>query len=211
MNKEVKDFRKVAELAGVEVNWFGEVISSKTRNFYNSLNKIKGCNLKTFNKVLQECKKNKISNITVLECDKWIGNYGRVISDAEIISETHIGSHIEAPIKYIYNILRGIYNIHNSNKYLGVKIPTTNGSTLYHMYYIPEQFKTIRYGNAEEDILVVLKNGQYFDIGNQYYYSKADSRELKKYIKDHGYDGPNDFYSFYDETAYAFSEEGYEE
>ena len=196
MNKEVRELRKAGEMAGIEVSWFGDIISSKTRKFYNSLNKIKGCNLKTFNKVLQECKKNRISNITVLECDKWIGDYGRVLSDAEIINERHIGSHVEAPIKYIRNILRGIYNIHNANKYLEIKMPTTDGSILYHMFYVPQGFKTIRYGENEEDVLICMANGQLFDIGHNYYYSKKDSKELKKYIKDHGYDGPNDFYSY---------------
>lgn len=211
MNKEVKDFRKVAEMAGIETNWFGEVISSKTRKFYNSLNKIKGCNLKTFNKVLQECKKNKISNITVLECDKWIGNYGRVISDAEIINERHTGSHVEASIKYIYNILRGFQNSHNMSRYLFIPIDTNDGKPLYHLFYIPEKYKIFRYGESEDEILIKIHNGQYFDVGNSYYYSKVDSKELKKYIKDHGYDGPNDFYEYINNYCYAFSEEGYEE
>lgn len=205
MNKEVRELRKAGEMAGIEVSWFGEVISSKMHKFYKSLNSVKGCNLKVFKDVLKECKKNNISDITVLKCNSWIGNYGRVLSDAEFISERHIHTHVEADIKYIRSILRGIYNIHNSEKYLGIKIPTNDGSILYHMFYIPEGFKTIRYGENEEDILINMANGQIFDIGHNYYYSKQDSRELKKYIKDHGYDGPNDFYSYlnpYDSEEY---------
>ena len=56
-----------------------------------------------------------------------------------------------------------------------------------------------------------MANGQLFDVYHQYYYSKKDSRELKKYIKDHGYDGPNDFYETINNYVYAFSEEGYPE
>lgn len=196
MNKEVRELRKAGEMAGIEVSWFGDIISSKTRKFYNSLNKIKGCNLDIFQKVLKECRKNKISDITVLECNKWIGNYGRVISNADFINTRHIGTHVEANIKYIYNILRGIYNCNNADKYLGIKIPTNDGSVLYHMYYIPEKFRTIKYGDREDEILILMNNGQVFDIYHQYYYSKKDSKELKKYIKEHGYDSPNDFYEY---------------
>lgn len=210
MNKEVRELRKAGEMAGIEVSWFGEVISSKTRKFYNSLNRIKGCNLEMFNKVLKECKKNKISNITVLECNKWIGNYGRVLSDAEIISERHIGSHVEADIKYIYRITRGIYNTHNSEKYLGIKIPTNDGGILYHMFYMPEGFKTIKYGENEEDVLICMANGQLFDVGHCYYYSKTDSKKLKEVIKQgYGYYSPNDFYDYLNPYSdYDSSDEG---
>ena len=54
MNKEIKELRRVATLAGIEMNWFGEVISNKTQKFYAALNKAKGCNLNIFNKVLKE-------------------------------------------------------------------------------------------------------------------------------------------------------------
>lgn len=203
MNRQ--EIRKAGFLAGTQVDYFGEVVSSKMHKFYKSLNKIKGCNLRVFKDVLKECKKNNISNITVLKCDALVGNYGRIISDAEIINERHIGTHVEAPIKYIYNILRGIYNIHNATKYLDVLIPTNDGKVLHHMFYIPEGYRIIEYGNNPEDKIVVMANGQCFDIGYSYYYSKQDSRELKKYIKDHGYDGPNDFYSYlnpYDSEEY---------
>ena len=203
MNRQ--EIRKAGFLAGIQVDYFGEVVSSKMHKFYKSLNKIKGCNLRVFKDVLKECKKNNISNITVLKCNALVGNYGRIISDAEIINERHIGTHVEAPIKYIYNILRGIYNIHNATKYLDVLIPTNDGKVLHHMFYIPEGYRIIEYGNNPEDKIVVMANGQCFDIGYSYYYSKQDSRELKKYIKDHGYDGPNDFYSYlnpYDSEEY---------
>ena len=52
MNKEVRELRKAGEIAGIEVSWFGEVISSKTHKFYKSLASIKGCNLNIFKKVL---------------------------------------------------------------------------------------------------------------------------------------------------------------
>lgn len=194
MNRQ--EIRKAGFLAGIEVDWFGEVVSSKTHNFYASLNKIKGCNLRVFKDVLKECKKNNISNITVLKCNALVGNYGRIISDAEIINERHIGTHVEAPIKYVYDVLRGIYNSHNATKYLDVLIPTNNGKALHHMFYIPEGYRLIEYGDNPEDKIVVMANGQCFDIGYSYYYSKQDSRELKKYIKDHGYYGPNDFYEY---------------
>lgn len=196
MNKEVKELRKAGFLSGIEVSYFGEIISSKTRKFYNSLNKIKGCNLEVFRKVLKEAKKYNIDNITVLECNKWIGDYGRIISDSHIISERHIHSHLDAPIKYIYKIVRNLQNVHNRSKYLFIKIDTTDGSELYDLFYIPERFKTIKYGDGDSDILIIMNNGQVFDIGHSYYYSKKDSKELKKYIKDHGYDGPNDFYNY---------------
>lgn len=202
MNKEVRELRKAGEMAGIEVSWFGEVISNKTRKFYNSLNKIKGCNLEVFRKVLKEAKKYNIDNITVLECNKWIGDYGRIISDSHIISERHIHSHLDAPIKYIYKIVRNLQNVHNRSKYLFIKIDTTDGSELYDLFYIPERFKTIKYGDGDSDILIIMNNGQVFDIGHSYYYSKKDSKELKKYIKDHGYDGPNDFYNYMNPYEY---------
>ena len=196
MNKEVRELRKAGEMAGIEVSWFGEVISSKTRKFYNSLNKIKGCNLKTFNKVLQEAKKFNISNVTILKCNEWIGNYGRVASDLDFINTRHIHSHIEAPIKQVYRVIRGVYNWHNDSKYLFVEVDTNNDSKLFDLYYIPEGFKKIQYGERENEILILMANGQVFDIYHQYYYSKKDSKELKKYIKEHGYDSPNDFYEY---------------
>ncbi len=210
MNKEVRNFRRVAELAGINVNWFGEVISNKTHKFYKSINKI-GQNLEVFDKVLKECKKFNISNVTVLDCDKWVGNYGRVLSDAEIINTRHIRSHVEANIKYIWRVLRGLYNWNNEGKYILVKVDTNDESELFDLYYIPQGFKKIEYGEKENEILLLMANGQLFDVGHQYYYSKHDSKELKQYIKDHGYDGPNDFYENTNNTAYAFSEEGYEE
>lgn len=196
MNKEVKELRKAGFLSGIEVSYFGEIISSKTRKFYNGVNKIKGQNLEIFNKVLKECKRHKVSNITVLKCNSLVGDYGRVVSDAEVINERHIGSHIEAPIKYIYNILRGFQNSHNMSRYLFIPIDTNDGKPLYHLFYIPEEYKIFRYGESEDEILIKIHNGQYFDVGNSYYYSKVDSKELKQYIKDHGYDGPNDFYNY---------------
>lgn len=196
MNKEIKNFRRVAELAGINVNWFGEVISSKTHKFYKSLASIKGCNLNIFKKVLQEAKKFHISNVTVLDCDKWIGDYGRIASDLDFINERHIGSHIDAPIKYVWRVLRGAYNWNNDNKYLFVQVDTNDESRLFDLYYVPEGFKKIQYGDKENEVLIAMANGQLFDVGHQYYYSKKDSKELKKYIKDHGYDGPNDFYNY---------------
>lgn len=70
MNKEVRELRKAGSIAGIEVSWFGEVISNKTRKFYNSLNKAKGCNLEVFNKVIKEAKKFNISNVTILKCNE---------------------------------------------------------------------------------------------------------------------------------------------
>lgn len=196
MNKEVKDFRIVGELAGIAVSYFGEVISNKTKKFYASLNRLKGCNLEVFRKVLKEAKLFGVSNITVLKCNSWIGDYGRVASDLDFINERHIGSHIDAPIKYIYRILRGFYNWNNNSKYLLIPVDTNNGTKLYDLYYIPERFRTIKYGEREDELLILMANGQVFDIYHQYYYSKADSRILKKYIKNHGYDSPNDFYNY---------------
>lgn len=200
MNRQ--EIRKAGRMANIEVDYFGEVVSSKMRKFYNNINKAKGQNLEVFRKVLKEAKKYNIDNITVLECNKWIGDYGRIISDSHIISERHIHSHLDAPIKYVYKIIRNLQNAHNRSKYLFIKIDTTDGSELYDLFYVPEGFKTIRYGEKEEDVLIAMKNGQLFDIGHNYYYSKVDSRKLKNYLKDYNYISPNQFYNDINEYEY---------
>ena len=207
MNRQ--EIRKAGELSGIEVNYFGEVISSKTRKFYNSINKAKGQNLSTFKKLIKEAKKLNIFDITVLECNKLVGDYGLVARDVNSLKEFQMDYSLHADVKYIYNILRGLYNSHKRGKYLFVPLETIDDSKAFHLFYIPEQFRIIKYGPNDNEILVLMHNGQIFDIGYNYYYSKKDSKILKEEMKNgYVYECPSYFYNYINPEEYYEDSEG---
>lgn len=210
------EIKKAGRLVGIEVDYFGDVVSSKTRKFYNSIAKAKGQNLTTFKKLVQEAKKLNIFDITVLKCDEWIGEYGLVVSDLCCMNEYRIRYDLHADVKYIWNIIRGLCNSHKIDKYIFVPVETVDGSTAYNLFYIPEGFKIIKYGPADSEFLIAMHNGQYFDVGYSYYYSKKDSKILREEMKKgYVYECPSYFYNYiepyeesedYDESEYGSPE-----
>ena len=194
MLERLNEIKKAAILMGMNYDtWSEKVVNDKLRKHYQSLRRIKGQNLKYFDKLRKEAKKYNIADITVLDCDKWIGDYGRIASDLDVINYYLVDSHLDAKTKYIYNVIRKL----NSNKdnFIFVPIETIDDTELYHLFYVPQGYRKIKYGNDEDEFLIVMKNGQLFDVHNSYYYSKKDSTTLRKMIKT-GYDywSPNTFY-----------------
>ena len=209
MNREI--LKKAGELSGIEVNYFGEIINSKMRKFYNSIKKAEGQNLKVFRKLVKETKKMNICDITVLKCDEWIGEYGLVARDINIMKEYQMHYSLHENVRYIYNVIRGLHNSHKRSRYLFVPIETVDDSEAYHLFYIPENFRIIKYGPNDNEILINMANGQYFDIGYSHYYSKKDSRILRKEMKKgYVYECPSYFYKdfFTDDEYYDSSDEG---
>lgn len=207
MNRQ--EIRKAGFMAGIEVDYFGEVVPSKMRKFYNNTNKAKGQNLDTFKKLVKESKKLNVFDITVLECNKLVGDYGLVARDINSLKEYQIGYSIHEDVKYVYNILRGLYNSHKRGKYLFVPLETIDDSNAYHLFYIPEKHRIIKYGPNDNEILVHMNNGQYFDIGYNYYYSKKDSKILKEEMKNgYVYECPSYFYNYINPEEYYEDSEG---
>jgi hypothetical protein len=214
MNRQ--EIRKAGFLSGIEVSYFGEIISSKTRKFYDSISKAKGQNLKIFKKLVKEAKKLNIFDITVLECDKWVGDYGLVARDINSLREYQIHYSLHADVKYIYNIVRELYNSHKRDRFLFIPIETIDDSDAFHLFYIPEKYKIIKYGPNDNELLICMHNGQYFDIGYSYYYSKKDSKILREEMKKgYVYECPSYFYKYiepyeesedYDESEYGSPE-----
>lgn len=203
------EIKKAGRMTGIEVNYFGEVVSSKMRKFYNNTNKTKGQNLEIFKKLVQETKKLNVLDITVLECNKLIGEYGLVARDINSLKTFQIGYSVYENVKYIYNIVRGLHNSHKRGKYLFVPLETIDDSNAYHLFYIPENYKMIKYGPNDNEILIHMNNGQYFDIGYNYYYSKVDSRKLTEELKKgYIYECPSYFYNYIEPEEYYEDSEG---
>lgn len=193
MLERLNEIKKAAILMGMDYNtWSEKVINDKLRKHYQSLRKVKAQNLKYFTKVLKEAKKYNIADITVLDCDKWIGDYGRIATDLHVSNFIHLDYNIDTKVKYVYNILRKLKDNKEDKRFFWVKIATTNNSELYHLFYIPEDYKVINYG--QDGTIIKMRNGQLFDIDNNYYFSKHNSTILRKIIKN-GYDywSPNTF------------------
>lgn len=169
--------------------------NDKQRKYAKSIRRVKAQNLKYFEMLKKEAKKYNISNITVLDCDKWIGEYGNIAIDLEITNNILLDYNLKAKTKYIWNILRKLQNKHFLKYFKWVKIDTVDDSKLYHLFYVPQGYREIKYGEKEGEILLVMKNGQCFDVHNDHYYSKKGSSKLRKEIeKGYDYNTPNDFY-----------------
>lgn len=155
-------------------------------------------------KVLELCKKWKIKHITVLKPYTLIGEYGTVLYNGFTLDGSKV--FFEHNPKKVYKILRELYNVHKAeNKFYWAE--TSDG--LWHLYYMPTGHSTYHYGEGDSDELIIMSNGQVFDVGNEHYFSIKDSRKLLHEIK-RGYDYyfPNCFYSRFKESA---DEEDYDE
>lgn len=176
----VKEFRKVAIAAGFNVSYFGEVISDRDRKYRNSLKRYHGRNMKYIPLIIKECEKFNISAITVLNPDIFIGDYGKILCGAEKLKYTnHPDDYCIIDSKYIWKTIRNLYNSHNSHKWEVYQF--SDGTN--HYYYIPKGHYKIKYGSSDWDELIVLSNGQVFDIGNCYYFTIEDSHRLTREIK----------------------------
>ena len=193
----MKNLRKAAQMIGMDYDVYNEmVITDKIRkcrfyigwdNGYTDIQK----------KVLKLCKDWKIQHMTILRPHRLIGEYGRVTYNTIKVGD--VKTYFEYNPKKIHKALRELYNIHNENKFYWVE--TSDG--LWHLYYIPDGYSTYHYGENDSDELIIMSNGQVFDIGNQHYFSIQDSRVLLKEIKK-GYDyyDPQYFYTdCYPETS----------
>lgn len=147
-------------------------------------------------KVLKLCKEWKIKHITVLKPYTLIGEYGTVLYNGFTLDGSKV--FFEHNPKKVYKILRELYNIHQAeNKFYWAE--TSDG--LWHLYYMPQGYSTYHYGENDTDELIIMSNGQVFDVGNEHYFSIKDSRKLLHEIK-RGYDYyfPNCFYSRFKPT-----------
>lgn len=187
---------KNGTVAGVNYDKDCDVLyNDKRRKYIRDVRRAKAQNLKYFHLLKNEAKKYNISNITVLDCDVWVGDYGKVATDLEITNNILLDYNINTKTKYIWNILRKLQNKHFLKYFKWVKIDTVDNSELYHLFYVPQGYKEIKYGEAEDEIIIVMKNGQCFDVHNSHYYNKKDSSKLRKEIKKgYDYSTPNNFY-----------------
>lgn len=197
--KLVKEFRKIAQLCNLNVSYFGDVISQRRKNISKPIEKYHGRNLKYIPLIIKECKKFNISAVTILSPDKWVGDYGKILCAAERLSLSDYRHYCISDSKYIWKTIRNLYNSHNSKKWETYQFD--DGT--YHYYYMPTGHSKIKYGSSEWDELIVLNNGQVFDIGNVYWFNMEDSRRLTREIKrGYKYIEPQYFFQDFDDYDY---------
>ena len=201
----IKELKKAAQMIGMDYCPELEMVITDTirkRTFYVAWDNGYSDSQK---KVLELCKKWRIKHITVLKPYTIIGEYGTVLYNGTTLDNSK--SYFEHHPKKIYKILRELYNIHAAeNKFHWVE--THDG--LWHLYYIPNGHSIYHYGERDDEELVIMSNGQVYDIGNEHYFSIKDSKKLLREIKK-GYNYyyfPNCFYSRFKPTE---EEEDYEE
>jgi hypothetical protein len=179
MNKEVKDFRKVAELAGRRTNVFGEVLNDNCKYFSSRYDKNMECYRDKYSdKVKELCNKWNIDSVRVLSTTKWIGDYGMIWNQGS--------SYIND--KFIYRYIRTLYDVNVSEKYWYV-------DEYNNYYYVPGGYKIV------EDCLIKMSNGQYFDTDSWYYFSMDESFELTRLLKQgyKYYNSQSYLYDYYDQ------------
>lgn len=155
-------------------------------------------------KVLELCKKWKIRHITVLKPYTLIGEYGTVLYNGFTYSDNK--TFFEHNPKKVLKVLRELYNIHQAeSKFYWAE--TSDG--LWHLYYMPQGYSIYHYGESDDEELIIMSNGQVYDVANEHYFSIRDSKKLLHEIK-RGYDYyfPNCFYSRFKESA---DEEDYDD
>ena len=203
----LKDFRKVAQICGFDVNHFGMLINDSGRKYRSSLGKYHGRKLKYIDLIIKECKKFNISSITILSPDLWIGDYGRILCGAENLKcGNYADDYCIVNSKYVWKTIRKLYNYQNLKKWEKY----TFGDGTEHYFYIPTGHKKIKYGSGDWDELIVLSNGQVYDVGNCYWFTIKDSHKLTREIK-RGYNYIEPQYFFGDMYGYDDDEEDYED
>ncbi len=203
----VKEFRKIAQLCNLDVSYFGNVMSQRRIKWCKPIEKYHGRNLKYIPLIMKECKKYKISAVTILSPNLWIGDYGKILCAAERLSMSDFRDYCISDSKYVWKTIRNLYNSHNSKKWETYQFD--DGT--FHYYYMPTGHSKIKYGSSEWDELIVLNNGQVFDVGNVYWFNIEDSHKLTREIK-RGYQYIEPQYFFQDFDDYIEEdEEEYEE
>ena len=203
--KLVKDFRKIALMCGFDVNGFGEIVNAGYRKYRKTLGQIHGRNLKYVDLIIKECKKFNISAITILSPDLWIGDYGKILCGAENLKNCkYVDDYCIVNSKYIWKTIRKLYNYQNLHKWEKY----TFGDGTEHYLYMPTGHKKIKYGSGDWDELIVLSNGQVYDVGNCYWFTVRDSHRLTREIK-RGYNYIEPQYFFGDMYDYDDDDEDY--
>ena len=158
-------------------------------------------------KVLKLCKDWKIKHITILKPYTLIGEYGTVLYNGFTLDNSK--TYFEYNPKKILKVLRELYNIHKAeNKFYWSE--TTDG--LWHLYYMPTGHSTYHYGEGDNDELIIMSNGQVFDVGNEHYFSIKDSKKLLHEVKKgYTYYFPNCFYSRFKPIEEDYEEDEYDE
>ena len=191
------NLRKAAILMGMDYDEYNNIVVTDKvgkHTFYTGWDN--GYD-KAQKKVLELCKKWKIRHITILKPYTLIGEYGTVLYNGFTYNGNK--TFFEHNPKKVLKVLRELYNIHKAeNKFYWAE--TSDG--LWHLYYMPTGHSTYHYGEGDSDELIIMSNGQVFDVGNEHYFSIKDSRKLLHEIK-RGYDYyfPNCFYSRFKESA----------
>lgn len=156
-----KEFRKVAELAGIRTSKYGYIFKDKDRHFKSLDDKaLSTYNIKFNKKIKELCKKWNIDSIRVLSTTHWIGEYGLIYNTGDCIMKD----------KYVYSILRTFYDER--------KFENWWKDDYNNYYYIPGGYEIV------EDCLIKMKNGQYFDTDSWYYFSMEESFHLTKWLKE---------------------------
>lgn len=203
----VKEFRKIALMCGFDVNSFGEIVNAGYRKYRKTLGQIHGRNLKYVDLIIKECKKFNISAITILSPDLWIGDYGKILCGAENLKNCkYVDDYCIVNSKYIWKTIRKLYNYKNLHKWEKY----TFGDGTEHYIYMPTEHKKIKYGSGDWDELIVLSNGQVYDVGNCYWFTIKDSHRLTREIK-RGYNYIEPQYFFGDMYGYDDDDEEYDE
>ena len=158
-------------------------------------------------KVLELCKKWKIKHVTILKPYTLIGEYGTVLYNGFTYDNSKV--FFEHSPKKVLKVLRELYNVHKAdNKFYWAE--TSDG--LWHLYYMPTGHSTYHYGENDNDELIIMSNGQVFDVGNEHYFSIRDSVKLLHEIKKgYTYYFPNCFYSRFKEADEEDCEDEYDE
>lgn len=205
--KNLKDIKRAAQMIGMDYDMDnGIVITDRIRKstFYIGYDNGYTDSKK---KVLELCKKWRIKHITILKPYTIIGEYGTVLYNGTTLDNSRV--FFEHNPKKVLIVLRELYNVHKAeSKFYWVE--TSDG--LWHLYYIPDGYSTYHYGERDDEELVIMSNGQVYDIGNEHYFSIKDSRKLLHEIKK-GYDYyfPNCFYSRFKPTEEEYDEDDYED
>lgn len=205
--KNLKEIKKAALAIGMDYIEDLELVVTdriKKRTFYVAWDNGYSDSQK---KVLKLCKDWKIKHITILKPYTLIGEYGTVLYNGFTLDNSK--TYFEYNPKKILKVLRELYNTHKAeNKFYWSE--TTDG--LWHLYYMPTGHSTYHYGEGDNDKLIIMSNGQVFDVGNEHYFSIKDSKKLLHEIKKgYTYYFPNCFYSRFKPIEEDYEEEEYDE
>lgn len=205
--KNLKEIKKAALAIGMDYIEDLELVVTdriRKRTFYvawdNGYSEVQ-------KKVLKLCKEWKIKHITILKPYTLIGEYGTVLYNGFTYNDSKV--FFEHNPKKVLKVLRELYNVHKAeSKFYWAE--TFDG--LWHLYYIPDGYSTYHYGERDDEELVIMSNGQVYDISNEHYFSIKDSKKLLHEIKrGYNYYFPNCFYSRFKPTEEEYDEDDYED